>query len=82
MPDSNELQFTRTLRLVINGRESSVTCTPDGTLSVTALLHTLGVPSPHFAIAVNLCFVPHGQHDSTQLRHGDCVEIVAPMQGG
>jgi sulfur carrier protein len=83
MPNSiDQIQSTGNLQLLVNGNEFSVACTPSDTFSIADLLQMLGFASPHFAIAVNLQFVPRTQHDSTQLHEGDCVEILAPMQGG
>ena len=35
-----------------------------------------------FAIAVNSVFVPKSAYESTELKNGDEVEILSPMQGG
>ena len=37
---------------------------------------------PPFAAAVNLNFVPRGQHGSHPLKAGDRVELIAPITGG
>jgi len=37
---------------------------------------------PPFAAAVNLSFVPRGQHGTHALKAGDRVELIAPITGG
>lgn len=37
---------------------------------------------PPFAAAVNLEFVPRGQHAERQLQAGDRIELIAPITGG
>jgi sulfur carrier protein len=37
---------------------------------------------PPFAAAVNLSFVPRGQHGTHALKEGDRVELIAPITGG
>jgi sulfur carrier protein len=41
-----------------------------------------GHTQTHFAVALNQHFVPRSLHAQTYLQDGDCIEIVAPMQGG
>ena len=35
-----------------------------------------------FALALNENFVPKSQYADTLINENDCIEIVAPMQGG
>lgn len=42
----------------------------------------LGYERAHVATAVNGEFVPRSMHSATTLNPGDCLDIVAPMQGG
>lgn len=37
---------------------------------------------PPFAAAVNLEFVPRGQHAAHVLHEGDRIELIAPITGG
>jgi sulfur carrier protein len=37
---------------------------------------------PPFAAAVNLQFVPRGQHATHPLQAGDRIELIAPITGG
>lgn len=39
-------------------------------------------PGDGFAIAINEVFVPRGSYSATELRDGDRVELLVPMQGG
>lgn len=45
-------------------------------------LSELGFHSPAIATALNGEFVPRGAREATVLRNGDCLEVLAPMQGG
>lgn len=35
-----------------------------------------------FAVAVNDTFVPRSCYQDQEIKQGDCIEVVAPMQGG
>ncbi len=37
---------------------------------------------PPFAAAVNLQFIPSGQHEKTALHDNDKIEIIRPVTGG
>ena len=65
------------MTIVVNGQQETV----DAPCTVARLLHTRG-SSRGVAVAVNDAFVPRAQYDTRELRDGDVVEIVAPMQGG
>jgi len=39
-------------------------------------------PGEGFAIAINEEFVPRANYAATQLRDGDQIELLVPMQGG
>ena len=53
-----------------------------GALTLRRLLHELGYGQSVVAIAVNREFVPRHQHAEREIRAGDHIDIVAPMQGG
>lgn len=53
---------------------------PDGATLAQAI--TLLQPTPPFAAAVNLQFVPKARYDQTPLQTGDRVEIILPVTGG
>ncbi len=36
----------------------------------------------HFAIAINRQFIPRSSWAATELRDGDQIDVVTPMQGG
>lgn len=50
--------------------------------SLLALLEELGHGKAKVATAVNEAFVPAALRATQTLTQGDCVEIVAPRQGG
>ena len=35
-----------------------------------------------FAVAINQVFIPKSDYLNTELRHGDQIELLSPMQGG
>lgn len=39
-------------------------------------------PTPPFAIAINLHFVPQAHYSETEIKEWDEIEIVSPMTGG
>lgn len=67
------------MKLCINGHIEQF---EDRVLSVTDLLHRYNAQERKAAVAVNGCFVPKSQYDTTQLQANDEIEIVSPMQGG
>jgi thiamine biosynthesis protein ThiS len=62
----------------LNGQSREVAA--DST--VAELLKDLGVAQPHVAVELNLEVVPRAQHEQTQLRHGDRLEVVTLVGGG
>ena len=50
--------------------------------SLAEFLVDQGYTQTHFAVALNQSFVPRSLYTQTYLQEGDCVETVAPMQGG
>lgn len=66
------------MTLLINDQPQAFDTLPN----LQALLEQLGYQPNQFAVAVNETFVPRGQYRETVLQDGDCIEIVAPMQGG
>jgi sulfur carrier protein len=66
------------MKLLLNGEPREV---PDG-LHIAGLLKHLGLNMDGRAVAVNLTFVPKALHARRELKDGDEVEVVAPMQGG
>lgn len=40
------------------------------------------MPTPPFAVAVNMQFVPKSAYASTALCEGDSVEVIRPVTGG
>lgn len=69
-------------KIRVNGRERVMPRDATLPLSVREALTILGYPGRHFAVAVNLHFVARGLYETTQLKNGDSLEIVSPMQGG
>lgn len=40
------------------------------------------MPTPPFAVAVNMQFVPKSAYASTALCEGDSIEVIRPVTGG
>lgn len=53
---------------------------PEGATLAQAI--ALLKPTPPFAAAVNLQFVPKAHYEQTLLQSGDRVEIILPVTGG
>ncbi len=51
-------------------------------ISIAELLNNLGYRRESIAAAVNGEFVPRKMFDTTSVKDGDTLEIVAPIQGG
>jgi sulfur carrier protein len=65
------------MKLVVNGQLQEV---PAGTLADA--LRSLDLAEAKIATALNGEFVPARERQATVLKDGDCIEIVAPRQGG
>ena len=66
------------MKLSVNGQEQEV---PDG-LSVRALIEHLGLTDGPVAVERNREVVPRAEHESTELRPDDVLEIVHFVGGG
>lgn len=67
------------LDITLNGSRRSFTET---SLTVTALLASLGYAGKRVAVERNGEIVPRSQHESTWLSSGDTLEIVVAVGGG
>lgn len=67
------------LDITLNGSRRSFTET---TLTVAALIETLGYAGKRIAVERNGEIVPRSQHESTWLNSGDTLEIVVAVGGG
>jgi sulfur carrier protein len=57
--------------------------TLDNKCSLTKALETFQYElQPGFAVAVNQQFIPRSLYENTTIDANDCIEVVAPMQGG
>lgn len=65
------------ISIQINGENKMI-----GEQNLAAILEQYADAKSPFAIAINEQFIPRDQYSSTQLKPGDRVEIVSPMQGG
>ena len=51
-------------------------------LNVKELIQALDYRTQGFAVAVNTTFVAIDSYEKTIIRHGDTIDILAPVQGG
>ena len=65
------------MKLLLNGTPREIDAR-----TLTDVLLAEGLGTAKVATAVNGSFVPARLRATTELRDGDAVEIVAPMQGG
>lgn len=65
------------MTITINGEERDVTAD-----TLASLVSTLGLSDAAIATALNGSFVARTRRVQVELRAGDRVEIVSPMQGG
>ena len=65
------------MKISFNGRETDLE-----SRNLAAALAELGVDCGSVATSVNEEFVPKTQRTAVELRDGDRLEVVAPMQGG
>lgn len=65
------------MKITLNGASRSL----DGP-SVQDALDQIGLGTAKVATALNGGFLPAASRASTQLKDGDALEVVAPMQGG
>ena len=66
------------MRLTVNGAPTEV----DQEVTVAALVATLTDQRRRVAVAVNGEVVPRSSWDTTPLRDGDSVEVLAAVAGG
>ena len=66
------------LQVQVNGKEVTL----KQTRALDQALVELGYRDRHYAVAVNGDFVPRGRYDAYELRGGESIEILSPMQGG
>jgi sulfur carrier protein len=65
------------MRLIVNGEEQDIEA-----VTLATALAALELKDATVATALNGEFVPKRARESTPLRDGDRIEIVAPRQGG
>ncbi|OVE81811.1 thiamine biosynthesis protein ThiS [bacterium M21] len=66
------------MKLLLNGEE----VTYDGASNLAALLESRGHTTGTVAVALNEEFVPRSTYSEVELKDGDDIEVVSPMQGG
>lgn len=65
------------MQIILNGTPRDVECS-----HLDQLLSELGYRETRVATAVNGAFVARQARAGTELRAGDRLEVIAPMQGG
>lgn len=64
--------------ILINGELTVI----DPEKNFPSLLEELGYTQSTFAIAINEQFIPRSAYSDVQLKEGDRIELLVPMQGG
>ena len=64
--------------IFLNGESKKL----ETTTTLSSVLEQWGYNRETIATALNETFIPRNLYDSTQIRNGDCVEVVSAMQGG
>ena len=66
------------ITVLINGEKKEI---PHNS-TIAMLLRDLGIKEEWLGVAVNMTFIPKEQFETTTLKAGDEVDILAPMSGG
>ena len=66
------------ITVLLNGAKETL----PNSMQLSDALHNWKHAGSDYAVAVNESFVPKSHYAQTQLKDGDRVELVAPMQGG
>lgn len=64
--------------VTINGKDYNF----EREMNIADILAVLDIRESAVAVALNMQVVPRSEHGRTIVHHGDCVEIIRPVQGG
>ena len=65
------------MRIIVNGASRDTSAD-----DLASALAELGLGEAVVATALNGEFVPSNDRSATRIAEGDCLEVLAPMQGG
>ena len=65
------------IEIIFNGEAKSIQ--PQ---TVSSFLTEMNVADSACALAINESFIPKNEYVTTELNHGDRIELLVPMQGG
>ena len=68
----------KTITVSINGEQKAL---PEA-CTVQEMLTRLGFAGEWLGVAVNMTFVPKDAFETTTLKEGDAVDVLAPISGG
>jgi len=66
------------MKILLNGQEKSL----KAPVTVSALLHDMGLSDRRVAVEVNREIVPRSRHGEVELKDNDRVEVVFAIGGG
>ncbi len=66
------------MQVLVNGKREEL----ESGVPVGSLLQKLGYTSGFLAVVIDGKHIPRSSWDQRKLADGECLEIVAPMQGG
>ncbi|WP_370981362.1 sulfur carrier protein ThiS [Agaribacterium sp. ZY112] len=65
------------MNIILNDQQQELSSS-----ALSELISTAVTGDAPFAIAINEQFIPRSEYNNTELKDGDRVEILSPMQGG
>ncbi len=67
------------MKLLVNGEKKVLDCK---NIALFEFLTMQNICFHYVAVAVNLKFIPQNEYKNFELKEGDDIEILSPMQGG
>lgn len=66
------------ISIILNGKELQFS----ENQMLNSALSEWGYEGKNIAIAINETFIPRSQYVQTEIKNGDSIEIVSPLEGG
>ena len=51
-------------------------------LTLSVAMGSWSYQGDSFAVAINETFIPRSQYGQTEIKNGDSIEVVSPLEGG
>ena len=72
------MQQVNKIQVTLNGASSHIPCNQP----LSAAMIAWNYQGECFAVAINETFVPRSQYSHTEIKSGDKIEVVSPLEGG